>query len=102
VPQQQIALLTRRLLSARAVGLVRAHVLDPDADSAQAGQRLQRIEVLLAVPAVPATRVALDRAYQPDLFVVAQRRLTQPAAPGYILNGQSRHTSSKANLKRLK
>ncbi len=60
------------------------------------------IEVLLAVAAVPAAGVALDRADQPDLLVVAQRRLAQPAAPGYILDGESCHTSSKTNLKRLK
>jgi hypothetical protein len=102
VPQQQIALLTRRLMPTHAVGLICAHVLDPDAHRAQAGQRLRRIEVLLAVPAVPATRVALDRADQPDLFVVAQRRLTQPTAPGYILDGESCHTTSKPHLKRLK
>jgi hypothetical protein len=99
VTQQQIALLTRRLMSTHAVGLVYAHVLDPDAHSAQAGQRLQRIEVLLAVPAMPATRVTLDRAYQPDLFVVAQRRLAQPAAPGtsWIVRAvirAAKHTSS--------
>jgi hypothetical protein len=53
----------------------------------QAGQRLQRIDVVLAVAAVPAAFVALDGAYQPDLLVVAQRWLAETAAPGYILDG---------------
>ncbi len=84
-------------------GLIRAiPVLDPDTHGAQASQCLQRVEVLVAIAAVPATRVALDRADQPDLLVVAQRRLTQPAAPGHILDRESCHTRSGANLKRLK
>jgi 3-oxoacyl-[acyl-carrier protein] reductase len=87
VTQLQIALLTRRLMSAYAVGLVCAHVLDPDAHGAPAGQRLQCIEVLVAVAVVAASRVTLDRAYRPDLFVGAQRRLAQPVASGHILAG---------------
>src|SRR6185312_15717100 len=39
---------------------------------------------------------------QPDLLVVAQCRLAEPAAPGDILDGESRHDFSKPNLKRLK
>ena len=89
-------------MSTHAAVLVCAHVLDPDTHSAQARQCLQRVEILVAVPAVPATRVALDRADQPDLLVVAQCRLTEPAAPGYILNGESCHTSSRTDLKRLR
>lgn len=54
-------------VSKRAVALIGAHVLDPDTLRAQADERLQCVEILLAVPAVPATRVALDRADQPDL-----------------------------------
>ena len=69
---------------------------------AQAGQRLQRVEVLVAVAAVPAAGVAVDRADQPDLLVVAQRRLAQPAAPGHVLDGESCHDGSKTHLKRLK
>ncbi len=53
VTQQQIALLTRRHVPKLPVGLVGAHVLDPDAHRAQARQRLQPIEVLLAVAAMP-------------------------------------------------
>jgi hypothetical protein len=87
VTQQQIPLLTRRLMSTRAVGLVCAHVFDAHAHGAQAGQRLQRIDVVLAVAAVPAAPVALDRADQPDLLVVAQCWLAETAAPGYILDG---------------
>ncbi len=102
VTQQQIALLTRAGMPKRAVGLVGAHVLDPDAHRAQARQRLQRVDVAFPVAAVPAARVALDRADQPDLLVVAQRRLAQPAAPGYILDGESCHASIKTHLKRFK
>ena len=71
----------------RAVGLVCAHVFDAHAHGAQAGQRLQRIDVVLALSAVPAAFVALDRAYQPDLLVVAQCRFAETAAPGDILAG---------------
>jgi hypothetical protein len=95
VTQQEIALLARRLIvHARgwpgmcACPRSRRH-------SAQAPQRLHRVEVLLAVAAVPVLRVALDRANQPDLFVVAQRRLTQPAAPSHILDRESCHSRSK-------
>jgi hypothetical protein len=56
---------------------------------------------LVTVPAVPATRVAGDRADDPDLLVGAQCRLTQPAAPGHILDRESCRASSKPNLKRL-
>src|ERR1700722_5186989 len=87
VTQQQFALLAGRLTSTRAVGLVCPHVLNPNAHSPQAGQCLQRVEILLAVPAMPAARVAPDRADQPDLFVVAQCWLAQPAAPGDVLDG---------------
>jgi hypothetical protein len=102
VTQQQIALLARRLVSARPVGRVCAHVFDAHAHDAQACQRLQRVEVVLAVAPVPAAFVALNRAYQPNLLVVAQRWLAETAAPGYILDGQSCHTSRKTNLKRFK
>jgi hypothetical protein len=74
-------------MSTRPVGLICAHVFDAHAHGAQAGQRLQRIDVVLAVTAVPAAFVTLDRAYQPDLLVVAQRGLAETAAPGYILDG---------------
>jgi predicted nucleotidyltransferase len=40
---------------------------------------------------VPAVLVAVDRADQPDLFVVTKRRLAQPAAPRYLLDGESCH-----------
>ena len=100
--QQQIALLGRGCVPELAVGLVGAHVLDPDAHGAQAGQRLQRVEVLVAVATVSATGIAGDRADQPDLLVVAQRRLTQAAAPGHILDGEIRHARRKPHLKRLK
>jgi hypothetical protein len=42
-----------RLTPARPVGLIGAHILDADAHGAQARQRLQIIEILLAVAAVP-------------------------------------------------
>lgn len=102
VPQQQIALLTRLRVPKLAVGLVGAHLLDPDAHSAQARQCLQRVEVLIAAAAVPATRVALDRPDQPDLFIVPQRRLTQSAAPGDILDGEGCHGTIQTHLKHLK
>ena len=92
--QQQIALLTGRLMPTRAVGLVRAHIADAHAHRTQARQGLQRIDVILAVPPVSAALVALDRADQPDLFVVAQRWFAETAAPGYVLDGESRHASS--------
>ena len=94
-------LLTGRRLLELTVGLVGAHVLDPDTHGAQARQCLRRVEVLVTVPAVPATRVAGDRADDPDLLVGAQCRLTQPAAPGHILDRESCRASSKPNLKRL-
>ena len=102
VPQQQIALFTRLGMPKLAVGLVGAHFLDPDAHGAQASERLQRVDLLLAIAAVSAARISGDRADQPDLLVVAQRRLTEPAAPGGVLNRQSCHDDSKTNLKRLK
>ena len=46
VAQQQVALLPRLGVTKRAVGLVGAHVLDPDAHRPQAGQRLQGVDVL--------------------------------------------------------
>ena len=76
--QQQVALLGRRLVPAAAVGLVGAHFLDADAERAHAGQRLEHVEVLGPVSAVPAALIPGDRADQPDLLVIAQRRLTQP------------------------
>jgi hypothetical protein len=46
VTQQQIALLTRRLMPTRAVGLVRAHILDAHAHRAQANTfRLEHGEI---------------------------------------------------------
>src|SRR5260370_41945533 len=84
---KQIAQPTLRLTSTPAVGLVCAHIFDAHAHGAQACQRLKRIDVVLAVAAVPAAFVALDRAYQPDLLVVAQCWLAETAAPGYILDG---------------
>jgi hypothetical protein len=51
---------------------------------------------------VPAAFVTLDGTYQPDLLVVAQRRLAETTAPGYILDGESCHASSKTDLKRFK
>ena len=95
VLQQQIALLTRLGVSKLAVGLVGAHLLDPDAHRAQTRQHLQRVEILLAIAAVAAARVASDRTDQPDLLVIAQRRPAQPAAPGNILDGESRHASDQ-------
>jgi hypothetical protein len=74
VAQQQIALLGRHL-PACAVGP------DAHADRSKTGQRLDHVEVLGAVTAMPAVLVAVDRADQPDLLVIAQRRLAQPAAP---------------------
>ena len=59
------------------VGLVGAHVLDAHADGAKTGQCLERVQVVGAVPAMSAVLVALDRSDQPDLLVVAQRRLAQ-------------------------
>jgi hypothetical protein len=100
--QQQVALLGRGRTSARPVGLVRAHVVDAHAHGAQAGKYLERVDILAAVAAVTTAGIPVDRADQPDLLVVAQRRLAEPAAPGDILNGESRHDSSKSNLKRLK
>ena len=100
--QQQVALFGRCHTSARPVGLVRAHILDAHAHGAQAGKHLERVDVLAAVAAVAAAAVPVDRADQPDLLVVAQRGLAEPAAPGDILNGEGRHDCSKANLKRLK
>src|SRR6185437_11551407 len=85
-----------------AVGLVGAHVLDAHAERAQAGERLQHVKVRVLVAAVPAALVPADRADQPDLLVVAQRRLTQPAAPGYLLDGHRAHGPSVTYLKRLK
>ena len=100
--QQQIALLTRLGVPKLAVGLVGAHLLDPDAHGAQASEHLQRVDFLLAIAAVSAARITGNRADQPDLLVVAQRRLREPAAPGYILNCQSCHVDSGTHLKRLK
>jgi hypothetical protein len=54
---------------ARACALVSPHVPDPNAHGPQAGECLERVEVLVAVAAVTAVRVALDRADQPDLLV---------------------------------
>jgi hypothetical protein len=69
---------------------------------AQAGKHLERVDILAAVAAVSAAAVPVDRADQPDLFVITQCRLAEPAAPGDILDGESRHDCSKPNLKRLK
>jgi hypothetical protein len=102
VPQQQIALFTRFGVPNLAVGLVGAHIRDSDAHRTQTSERLQGVDVVLAVPPVPAARITGDRTYQPDLFVVAQRRLAQPGAPGYVLDSESCHASSKTHLKRLK
>jgi hypothetical protein len=54
----------------------------------------ERVDVLAAVAAVPAAGVPVDRADQPDLLVVAQRRLAEPAAPRDVLDGESRHDCS--------
>ena len=102
VHQQQIALLTRFGVPKLAVGLVGAHLLDPDAHGAQASEHLQRVDFLFAIAAVSAARITGDWADQPDLLVIAQRRLTEPAAPGCVLDRQSCHDDSKTNLKRLK
>src|ERR1700677_2091982 len=102
VLQQQIALLPRLGVPKLAVGLVGAHLLNPDTHRAQARQNLQRVEILLAITAVAAARVAGDRTDQPDLLVIAQRRPAQPAAPGNILDGESRHEATLTYLKRLK
>jgi hypothetical protein len=80
VTEQQVTLLGRRSATARTVGLVGAHVLDAHAHGAQASKRLKRVEILVAVAAVAATGVPVDRADQPDLFVVPQRRFAEPAA----------------------
>ncbi len=101
-PQQRVALLGRGFVPAAAVSLVGAHVLDAHAERAHAGQRLEHVEVLRSVPAVPAALVPGDRANQPDLLVIAQRRLTQPAAPRHVPDRQSCHAGSKTHLKRLK
>ena len=85
-----------------AVGLVGAHLLNPDTHRAQTRQHLQRVEILLAIAAVAAARVAGDRTDQPDLLVIAQCRPAQPAAPGNILDGESRHEATLTYLKRLK
>jgi hypothetical protein len=77
-------------------------ILDAHAHGAQAGKHLERVDILAAVAAVAAAGIPVDRADQPDLLVVAQRGLAEPAAPGDILDGESRHDSSQANLKRLK
>jgi len=91
-----------RRVPAGAVGLIDAHVLDAYASRAQAGQRLERVEVLGAVPAVPAAGVAVNRADQPGLLVIAQCRLAQPAAPGHLLGRETCHAGSRTHLKRLK
>ncbi|MFZ0664129.1 MAG: hypothetical protein WAM97_00125, partial [Acidimicrobiales bacterium] len=41
-----------------------------------------------------------DRADQPNLLVVRQRRLAQPSAPGHILDRESCHGRSNTPLKR--
>jgi hypothetical protein len=74
----------------------------PHAHGAQAGKHLERVDILAAVAAVATPGIPVDRADQPDLLVIAQCRLTEPAAPGDILDGESRHDCSKPNLKRLK
>src|ERR1700679_1814280 len=102
VPQKQIALLGRFGVPKLSVGLIDAHLLDPDAHRAQAGERLQRVDFLLAIAAVSAARITGNWADQPDLLVIAQRRLTEPAAPGCVLDRQTSHVDSKTNLKRLK
>jgi hypothetical protein len=51
---------------------------------------------------VSAARVTSDRADQPHLLVVAQGRLTEPAAPGRVLDCQICHHNSQTDLKRLK
>src|SRR5271167_1376031 len=102
VHQQQIALLTRFGVPELAVGLISAHFLDPDAHGAQAGEHLQRVDFLLAIAAVSAARISGNWANQPDLLVIAQRRFTEPAAPGCVLDRQSCHDDSKTNFKRLK
>src|SRR6202012_1871979 len=100
--QQQVALFGRGRTSARPVGLIRAHVLDTHAHGAQAGKHLERVDILAAVAAVPAAGIPVDRPDQPDLLVVAQRGLAEPAAPRDILDGESRHACSKPNIKRFK
>ena len=102
VPQQQIALLARFGVSKLAVGLVGAHLLDPYAHGAQAREHLQRVEFLFAIAAVSAARITGNWANQPDLLVIAQRRLTEPAPAGCVLDCQSWHEASKPDLKRLK
>ena len=102
VSQQQIALVACFGVSKLAIGLVGPHLLDPDAHRAQAGERLQRVDLFFAIAAVPAARIAGNRADQPDFLVVAQRRLTEPGAPSCVLDCQSCHDVSKANLKRLR
>jgi len=69
VPEQEVALFGGRRVSERAIGLVGPHVLDTDAHRPQTRQRLERVEIGLAVAPVAATGVALDRADEPDLFV---------------------------------
>ena len=93
--QQQVTLLPRGRTSARPVGLIGAHILDAHAHGAQAGEHLQRVDILVVVAAVTAAGVPVDRADKPDLLVVAQRRLAEPAAPGDILDGESRHDTAK-------
>lgn len=102
VAQQQITLLDRCTMPQATISLVGPHVLDSDTHGPQTSESLQRVEILVAVAPVPAARVAGDRADQPDIFVVAQRRLTQPAPSSHLLDGQCWHVNSKADLKRLK
>jgi hypothetical protein len=103
VPPQQVALLGRhRAAAPAAVGLVGAHVVDAQAECPQAGKHLQCVKVLVAVAAVPAPGVPVDRADQPDLLVIAQGGLAQPAAPGHLLDRHRCHAVSVTYLKRLK
>jgi len=46
--------------------------------------------------------VAVNWADQPDLLVIVQRRLAQPAAPGHLLDSETCHAGSQTHLKRLK
>jgi len=85
--QQQIALLTRRLMPAGAVGLICPHIRDARAHRAQARQSLQRVDVVLAVPA--GSTGTLGRALVPRLAGAGHtvRSLSRRPPPAFAVPG---------------